>query len=84
MMKGPSRQTERKTIGVVFLAVLATIGAVLPIVVAIILSNLWEKEIISSDISIQFIVLVVGLFILIAIDIFMTVRTVGLRRFEPK
>jgi hypothetical protein len=83
-MKGPSKSTERAGIGIVFLAVLAVISALLPIIVAVILVNMYENDILNMDANIQLIILIIGIIVLVVIDIFMTVRTVGLRKFEPK
>jgi hypothetical protein len=83
-MKGPSKNAERASIGIIFLAILAVISALLPIVVAVILVNLYEADILNMDTNIQLIILIIGIIVLVVIDIFMTVRTVGLRKFEPK
>jgi hypothetical protein len=83
-MKGPSKNAERASIGIIFLAILAVISALLPIVVAVILVNLYEADILNMDTNIQLITLIIGIIVLVVIDIFMTVRTVGLRKFEPK
>jgi hypothetical protein len=65
---------------IIFLAVISAMSIILPIVIGILLANIYAEDLLEQSVAFQFIVLGGILFVLITINVFVLYRTMKFKK----
>ena len=79
-ISAPSKRTTRATILLIFLAVISAMSIILPIVVGILLGNMYADDLIQQSTAFQFTVLGATLFVLVVVNVYVLYYTMGRKR----
>lgn len=80
----PTKRTRRATIMLVFLAIISAISIILPIVIGIILGNIYAAELAEKDMDYQLTILGAAMLILIIVNVWLVAHTVGLAKIKRR